>query len=73
MPSTIFFLQKVTGSAGTLDCVKTPATAVPLSKIAVKISFLPLYLTPDLAVPISTPFILGILGKLLGASGDIFF
>ena len=52
LPSDIFFLHKLTGSAGILDWVNTPATFVPLSKIAVKISLLPLYLTPDLAEPI---------------------
>ena len=62
LPSTIFFLQKFTGSAGIFDCVKTPATLVPLSKIAVKISFLPLYFTHDLAVPILTPYISVTLG-----------
>ena len=68
----MFFLQNSTGSALISDWVKAPATVVPFSKTAVKISLLPLYFVPDFAVLIETPLTKGNLGKFLGAKGDIF-
>jgi hypothetical protein len=64
------FLHQSTAEERVLDLVKTPATDVPLSKLAMKKSGEPFFLMPQMPERSCTPSISGSLGKVFGASGD---